>query len=65
MPKSTILPEETMKVDPLGRSYYCFCLEKALNSIKQARALVSGDIIETNHELARIELLISAALGAS
>lgn len=59
---------ETINVESLhsvGRSYYCFCMETALTSIRQARALVKGDVIEGNHELAKIERLIAEALDAS
>ena len=63
--KSAIQVSETFELDKLGRSYYCFCLEQALTSIKQARALVSGDATEENHELPRIEHLIQEALDVS
>lgn len=65
MTKSFITPADTFEVNPLGRSYYCFCLEQALTNIRQARVLVSGDITETNHELPRIEGLIVDALEVS
>lgn len=52
-------------LNSVGRSYYCFCIEQALANLKQARALLKGDVIDTNHELARIEVLLSAALEAS
>jgi hypothetical protein len=52
-------------LDSVGRSYYCFCLENALTAIQQARALMKGDKVETNHELPKIEQLISEALEAS
>lgn len=63
--KSAISVEDTLKLNPLGRSYYCFCLEQALTSIKQARALVRGDVIERDHGLIGIETLIEDALEAS
>lgn len=52
-------------LDSVGRSYYCFTLETALTAIRQARALVKGDITDANHELAKIERLITEALEAS
>ena len=63
--KSKISVSDTLDNAKLGRSYYCFCLEQALSSIKQARALVSGDVTEENHELPRIQNLIAEALEAS
>lgn len=63
MPKSAVTSVD--HVNPLGRSYYCFCLETALTAVRQARALVSGDITEKNHELPRIEALLQDALDVS
>ena len=65
MRKSVISVEGTMQLPTLDRSYYLFCLENALFAIKQARALVKDNIIETDHELPRIEKLISEAYNAS
>lgn len=63
-PKSTI-NGQLATFDQMGRSYYIFCLEQALTNIKQARALVSGDIIERNHELPKIERILAEAIDAS
>lgn len=63
--KSQISPEQTTELNSLGRSYYCFCLEQAIISVAQARALVRGDVIEQNHELVKIEQLLLEALNAS
>lgn len=49
----------------IGRSYYIFCLEQALTNIEQARALVKGDMVDTDHELPKIEDLLKQAIEAS
>lgn len=64
MAKSKIMGVDAT-LDQMGRSYYCFCLEQALVNIQQARALVQGDKVETNHELPAIEHMITEALEAS
>jgi len=63
--KSAIAVEDTLQVNALGRSYYCFCLEQALAAIKQARQLVAGDRVEHDHELPLIEKKITEALEAA
>jgi hypothetical protein len=63
--KSAITVAQTEHVAPLGRSYYCYCLESALSAIGQARALVKGDVVDENHQLAKIQGLIGDALDAS
>lgn len=63
MRKSII--ENPDNANHVGRSYYCFCIEQALANILQARALVKGDIIDTNHELPQIQLALEQALEAS
>ena len=46
----------------IGRSYYLFCLETALTSVRQARALVQGDVTDENHQLPVIEEMLHTAL---
>ena len=46
----------------IGRSYYLFCLETALTSVRQARALVKGDVTDENHQLPVIEALLDQAV---
>lgn len=65
MRKSDLTSGDEFTRNQLGRSYYCFCLEQALTAIKQARVLVSGDKVETNHELPHIEQLLREALESS
>lgn len=55
----------TATFDQMGRSYYIFCLEQALSNIQQARAIVSGDVVEKNHMLPQIEKLLTEAIDAS
>ena len=64
-PKSSISVIETADLNKVGRSYYCFCLEQAIINVKQARALVRGDVTEDNHELPRIIDLLEEALRVS
>jgi len=59
------LPVDYEELNSVGRSYYCYCLETALDAIVHSRALVEGDITESNHELPEIESLIRQALRAA
>lgn len=66
MRKSFIsIVEQTTDVNALGRSYYTFCLETALTSVRQARMLVEGDPVDDDHELPAIERLLAEALRVS
>lgn len=60
-----VSPINTNDLNSTGRSYYIFCLEQALVNVKQARALVSGDVVETAHELPKIERLLTEAVEVS
>jgi hypothetical protein len=60
-------PQGTRVKDPsdpedVGRSYYRFCLFSALNAVLHARALVAGDVVDSDHELPEIERLLREAL---
>lgn len=55
---------DVTSLNSVGRSYYCFCIEQALSAINQARALVNGDVIDSNHELPHIQRLLIDALEA-
>jgi hypothetical protein len=63
--KSKITPAQTEDLNALGRSYYLHCLEQAQLNIRQARMIVSGDIVEESHELPLIDWLLSEAIEAS
>lgn len=65
MAKSKITVAQTADLNAVGRSYYIFCLEQALANIKQARALVKGDVTDSNHELSTIQASIEDAIVAS
>lgn len=56
---------DNTNLDSVGRSYYIYCLEVALRSIMQAKALMQDDIIVSNHELPRIERLLAEAIDAA
>ena len=56
--------DEELTVVGMGFSYYAFCLEQSLTNLLQARRLVKGDVVDENHELARIEDLLREALAA-
>lgn len=64
MAKSDIAPADTTDLDCLGRSYYAYLIEQAYTSIRQARVLVCGDIVDSNHELPTIERLLRGAYEA-
>lgn len=63
--KSNYDHETDETIPGMGRSYYCFCLEQALVAVAQARALVKGDQVDTDHELPKIERLLVQALEAA
>ena len=52
-------------LDEMGRSYYLYCLETALFAVVQARTIVAGDPVETNHELPLIQQLLLEAYEAA
>lgn len=58
-------PIDQTNLNSVGRSYYCYLIESALRNIKQAKALMAGDVIIANHELLKIETLLIEALEAS
>jgi hypothetical protein len=68
LPRTTIKNAGESNVGALFlgmQSYYVFCLEQALENVKQARMLMAGDVVDENHELPRIERLLEEAIEAS
>jgi len=63
--ESKSLPIDLDDRDSIGRSYYIFCLEQALEHIHQARVLVKGDVTDRNHGLPVIERTLVEAIVAS
>ncbi len=62
MHKCTI---DQTSLNSVGRSYYCYLIESALRNIEQAQELMAGDVIIANHELPRINKLLTEALEAA